>query len=207
MLTTVATRALLFGAPSGLGDGFARLVARDHDLVVLHAIWTGALAEHPWLGADPGSGPVQPLTGWLVQPDDQARAVSASCWQALAETDLRAAAVARSGDLLGPLYMALRSTAEKQGSGAFYTPMHVSELMAAMAPLTEGGTFLEPTCGAGGMAIAAANVMRRGGLDPATVTWHLNDLDPMAVALAGVNALIHGLGDRVVLSVGDALAA
>jgi hypothetical protein len=48
-------------------------------------------------------------------------------------------------------------------------------------------------------------MMRTQGHDPATVTWVGNDTDEIAVGCAAVNALVWGLGGRVVLWVGDSL--
>lgn len=48
--------------------------------------------------------------------------------------------------------------------------------------------------------------LRARGECPESVEWVLQDLDPTALALAGVNAAAHGL-PRVRLLLGDALAA
>lgn len=68
----------------------------------------------------------------------------------------------------------------------------------------ERSSIADPCCGSGGMLLAAVRAMRNAGLDPDTCTWALNDIDPTAVAMAGVNMASHGLR-KVILTCGDGL--
>jgi type I restriction-modification system DNA methylase subunit len=74
-------------------------------------------------------------------------------------------------DFLGVIACDLELLNEK--AGQIFTPWHISSLMATMveasAMVAEKGfiTLSEPTCGAGGMVLAAAKVMRDQGIDPA----------------------------------------
>jgi len=155
------------------------------------------------------------LVGWLHHSD---RTVDvgvrrgrggalADCFAVLSGLDLIATVhqPGVDGELLGPLDSALRSRSSVQATGAFFTPMHIGMLAATMTPPAEGASVVDPACGAGGLAVAAARMMRTRRLDPATCRWLLNDVDPIAVALAAVNSVVHGLGPSVVLRCGDGL--
>ena len=154
-------------------------------------------------------GHLTPLLGWLTdeQPSRENLTAFTRCAGVLAGIDLHQVATqpAVAGELLGPIYSHLRSVGSRQATGAFFTPMTVCTAMANCLELTEGDSFAEPSCGAGAMAVAAARDLRRRGLDPAQVRWVLNDIDPLAVALAGVNAVVHRLGPHVTLRSGDGL--
>lgn len=70
-------------------------------------------------------------------------------------------------DVLGDIYM--KSGMGSKSSGQFFTPYQLSVLcakLAALEPDQNGKIHInEPACGAGGMIIAAAAVMRDQGLD------------------------------------------
>ena len=61
--------------------------------------------------------------------------------------------------------------------------------------------------GSGGMFRAVAASMRARNLDPTTVAWVGNDVDPLAVACAAVNSLIWGLGRDVTVWCANSLSA
>ncbi|MFC6714282.1 N-6 DNA methylase [Branchiibius cervicis] len=201
-LTAVATGVLFFGTGPDLVQPMMESFASAPDTVALDELWTVAASSVPFLRQH-----LPHLTGWAGRPDAQAVKVSRACFTDLAQIDLIGSAAAENvgGELLGPVYSNLRSLDSQRVSGAFYTPMNLARLLAEMNPLVEGETFADPTCGAGVLPVAAAIAMRRRGLDPATVTWVLNDIDPVAVTLAGINAVVHSLGPRVVLTCGDGL--
>lgn len=71
-------------------------------------------------------------------------------------------------DLLGEIYM--ESGCGNKNTGQFFTPYHVSLLTAKMSiPADYDGTapikISEPTCGSGGMIVAAADVLKRRGIN------------------------------------------
>lgn len=157
------------------------------------------VANFPYL-----DGHIEALTGWLDKPQDHEVKALAHCFDVLAGYDLLKSFDEAGGDLLGPTYMMLRGRRDKQAQGAFYTPMCLSYLIARMVCPEEGTTIGEPCCGAGGMILGTIRAMREEGRDPDTCTWVLNDLDPMAVAMAGVNMAAHGM-TRVILTCGNGL--
>lgn len=203
-LTALATGALLLGAGDDMvAASMAHFAAATTDTVAdLGNLWQAATDGAPFLHPR-----IRALTGWLEHAGDQDVHVAKRTFAALTQIDLARTTEPDNigSDLLGPTYLFLRSPADRKATGAFYTPWSLSSLIATMVTPREGDITTEPTCGSGGMVIAAAQAMRDRGRDPATCTWVLNDLDPLAVALAGVNAVIHGLGPRVRLCCGDGL--
>lgn len=108
------------------------------------------------------------------------------------------------GDVLGPVYAVITPGVDRQARGAFYTPPALAQLMSRLVMPEEGSAVAEPCVGAGGLVLAAARAMRRAGLNPDTVTWHVGDVDRLALSLCAVQLSAHGL-HRVVLHPGNAL--
>ncbi len=79
-----------------------------------------------------------------------------------------------TADILGELFAMLNQGNSKNGQ--FFTPMNISQLMANITiepnfkEVDEKGyiTIMEPTCGSGGMIIAAANTFLEKGYNPST---------------------------------------
>lgn len=94
-------------------------------------------------------------------------------------------------DFIGPVFMELLA---HEGMGQFFTPREVSRLIAELtlprspddAPLENGFISIqEPTCGVGGMVLAANEVLRDRGFDPTTQTrWLMIELDRVAADAA-----------------------
>lgn len=70
-------------------------------------------------------------------------------------------------DVLGDIYMT--SGMGSKASGQFFTPFHLSELTAecSLCAMDKNGKYRinEPSCGGGGMIIAAAKVLKAKGVD------------------------------------------
>lgn len=206
-LCAAATGVLTLGAPDGFSPAFLSTMAALPDTKLretLAQFWSLTEEDSPFL-----RGHLGPLTTWMNTKNDGHLAAFRRSLDVLSAIDLAGTATAADGEILGPLYTFLRSKSDIRQLGAFFTPMSVSRVIAAMT-WTEpvdgpARNILEPACGAGGMAIALAKVIRERGDDPARHHWVLNDLDRMAVALAGVNAVIHGLGPGVRLCSGNGL--
>ncbi|MEU5958158.1 hypothetical protein [Streptomyces sp. NPDC047525] len=68
----------------------------------------------------------------------------------------------------------MRTNAERQGTGEFFTPAiaadHIGETILA-TDRRPGGLFLGPAAGTGTMTRAAAAAMRAYGVDPASYRW------------------------------------
>lgn len=118
-------------------------------------------------------------------------------------------------DFAGELYMA--SGTNSKGLGQFFTPYHVSRLMAEcnlekdrfISELEENPdrviTFYEPTCGAGGLMVAAIDVMHAAGINYAhNMFIDCGDIDPRCVHMTYLTLSL--LGVPAVVRLGDALA-
>lgn len=109
------------------------------------------------------------------------------------------------GDVLGELYMSL--DLGNSALGAFYTPFSVSLLSAELAigdVLAAGSrpeilTIQEPACGSGGMILAAAEVLKRRGVNyQQEVHVTATDIDPSAVHMAYVHCTYAGIPALIV---------
>ena len=114
-------------------------------------------------------------------------------------------------DVLGEVYMA--TDLGSKSTGQFFTPFHLSELCAKMAlphwekEYSEHGTISlnEPSCGGGGMIIAAAKVMRDAGINPQrALNVVAQDLDWKGVYMTYLQLSLLGIRAKVVQ--GDTLA-
>ncbi len=114
-------------------------------------------------------------------------------------------------DVLGEVYMAAELGSKY--TGQFFTPFHLSELCAKMAlphwekEYSEHGTISlnEPSCGGGGMIIAAAKVMKEAGINPQKYLRIVaQDLDWKGVYMTYLQLSLLGLRAQVVQ--GDTLA-
>lgn len=208
VLSAVATHCLFLGveteARSEIVGALGRLAEADVDQfgAAYRSVWRAHAEAFPYL-----RGHLGPFTEWLAPASDEskARALAAALVES-AEMDLHASAEADGvqGDLLGQVLTAVEAPGDRTARGAFYTPVSVAHLMAALSGPVEHETFSDPCCGAGGLAVASVREMRRAGKRPETVQWVLNDLDPTAVAVAGVAMSIHGM-PSVSLTCGNAL--
>ncbi len=98
-------------------------------------------------------------------------------------------------DFVGPIFTELSADA---GMGQFFTPHHVSYLMAKMIvgdtakEVLDGKPYItlcEPACGIGVMMLATNAVLRESGVDVATQAhWHMTDIDHRAVCAAYLQA-------------------
>lgn len=71
-------------------------------------------------------------------------------------------------DVLGDVYMKAGISSDRHGQ--FFTPYHLSQLMARMnpdflAPMQPHVELVEPSCGAGGSIIAAGEYLAENGID------------------------------------------
>lgn len=106
----------------------------------------------------------------------------------------------RVSDILGEIYM--ESGCGNKNTGQFFTPSHLSEASAAMALVGSDGAepivLNEPSCGGGGMIIAAAKVLKGRGINyQSAMKVVAQDLDWKAVymcytqlSLLGIDAVV-----------------
>lgn len=116
-------------------------------------------------------------------------------------------------DVLGEVYMAAELGSKY--TGQFFTPFHLSELTAKMAMsdsihsfkagMTKLITLTEPSCGGGGMIIAAAKILKDEGINPQKYLRIVaQDLDWKGVYMTYLQLSLLGLKAKVVQ--GDTLA-
>lgn len=110
-------------------------------------------------------------------------------------------------DVLGDIYM--KSGMGSKASGQFFTPYHLSELCAELVipkPDSDGKIRInEPTCGAGGMIIAVAAVLKKQGFNyQRDLEVVAQDLDWKSVYMCYLQLSL--LGIRAVCVQGDTLA-
>lgn len=206
-LTALCTASLLLGAGEQGPPMTKALSTRERDLPgIVSTLWHAHSKVFPYL-----RGRLDPLIGWLDAAQPHQVLALRDCLAVCADTDLVALAEAPTvaGDLLGQVLAHLTAPGDQSARGAFYTPATTCQVIAAMTGIDTigpGATVAEPSCGGGAMIVAAVRRMRSRGARPEEVSWHLNDLDPTAVAVAGIAMSIHGI-PWVTLTVGDALAA
>jgi type I restriction-modification system DNA methylase subunit len=108
-------------------------------------------------------------------------------------------------DVLGEVYMAAELGSKY--TGQFFTPFHLSELCAKMAlsdwekEYSEYGVISlnEPSCGGGGMIIAAAKVMKEAGINPQRALKVVaQDLDWKGVYMTYLQLSLLGIKAKVV---------
>lgn len=118
-------------------------------------------------------------------------------------------------DFAGELYM--NSGTNSKSLGQFFTPYHVSHLMAEVnlekdrfiKEIEENPdrviTFYEPTCGAGGLMVAAIDVMHAAGINYAhNMFIDCGDIDPRCFHMSYLTLSL--LGAPAVVRLGDALS-
>jgi SAM-dependent methyltransferase len=96
------------------------------------------------------------------------------------------AAILAGGDPLGEAFIAARPPAVRRAAGAFYTPPEIVEPMVAWALAHGPDHVVDPGCGSGRFAVAAARA--RPDLDVLAV-----DLDPLATLATRANVAVLGL--------------
>lgn len=202
-LTAAATVMSLMGMPTKLHNlAWSHFAAAPTAMGDMRMIWKELVLEHGYL-----EGHLDVLLDWTNDPSEEDAAALARCFDVFAGIDMLATLHRPEidGELLGPLYTMLSSNGQRKAYGQFYTPMTVCKLLAKMNDTQDGDTVNDPCCGAGAMLVAVAKVMRKQGRHPESVHWVMNDIDPIAVALAGVNASVFGFGQHVTLTCADAL--
>jgi hypothetical protein len=117
-------------------------------------------------------------------------------------------------DLLAWLLQILSGQGASAAKGFFHTPPPMAELLGqiTLSDTDSGGTIPagsrigdETGGGTGTLLRAAAELIRQQGGDPRTMRWFCNDINPLASACVGVNAIVWGLGDFVVVGCADIL--
>lgn len=192
ILPPAAATVMLLGSGDLYTPILEGLAASADPVGLLGQLFGAQAACLPYL-----AGQLDPLTSIMTRsshPDRVNRAIR-GMFNVLARTDLHQLleTPAVAGDLLGPLHTLITCKAARSSRGAFYTPPSLGALLAALGDVRPGESFSDPCCGTGGLAIAMIRGMRADRQVPELVRWHLQDIDPLAVALAGVQLAAHGM--------------
>ena len=205
-LTAASTAALLLG----LGEPGYRAMLKQiadhpspHELVAMQ--WHWWTQSFPYLTEH-----LTPITGWLSRPSREQARVLQRQLEYLSTIDLPAVAERPdvAGDLLGQILTGLNAPSDRAARGAFYTPPALAAAIAQMGGAVDSHPntpIIEPCCGGGGLVIAAVRALRAADKAPELRRWVLQDIDPTAVAVAGIAMSIHGI-PNVELHCGNALA-
>ncbi|MFD7340754.1 hypothetical protein ACFV98_32920 [Streptomyces violascens] len=193
--------------PAGPDYGPMLLPLTDEEATdVLRSVWNGLWASNPVLAEA-----ARPLHEWLAQPGDDAIRGLSDYTRILVRAGLLEYASdltrCEDEDLIGLLVQRMRSYADRQKAGQFFTPSiaadHHAEVLLT-EPLPPGARLIEPCAGTGTMVRAAAATLRFQGKDPADYRWWMNDIDEIHVACCAVNSVLFRLGPNVTLSRGNA---
>ncbi len=100
------------------------------------------------------------------------------------------------GDAYEYLIKKFADTTNKR-AGEFYTPRSVVRLMVELLDPQEGETVYDPTCGTGGMLLAAVEHVRERGGDARTFFGRLfgQEKNLTTSSVARMNLLLHGVED------------
>jgi type I restriction enzyme M protein len=114
-----------------------------------------------------------------------------------------------TSDLIGDAYEYLIkkfADSVNNKAGEFYTPRSVVRLMVDILDPQEGESIYDPTCGTGGMLLAAVQHVRERGGDPRTFFGKLfgQEKNLTTSSVARMNLLLHGIDDFEILQ-GDTL--
>jgi type I restriction-modification system DNA methylase subunit len=115
--------------------------------------------------------------------DDAKRGERAIDHLAAAHSELVKEVEVSQVDVLGEIYMAMITFGEH---GQFFTPRHISEMMAQIAKPANGETVMDPTCGSGTMLIEA------GKQNPNAIYTGC-DLDQRCAKMAALNMIFFNL--------------
>ena len=107
------------------------------------------------------------------------------------------------GDAYEHLLGQFAAEAGKQGR-EIYTPRQVARLMVEILRPWAGMTVYDPTCGSGGLLLAAVHYLERHGTDASSVKLYGQDKNPTAQAICMMSLILHGIDATRVVQ-GDTL--
>ena len=104
-------------------------------------------------------------------------------------------------DVLGDAYEYLvgkfADVTRRNKAGEFYTPRSVVKMMIEILNPKEGESIYDPTCGTGGMLLAAIDHVKRNGGDPRTFFGKIygQEKNLTTSSVARMNLVLHGIED------------
>jgi hypothetical protein len=109
----------------------------------------------------------------------------------------------RGTDVLGVVYEQMVGATFRGELGSYFTPRAIADFIVRMLGASSGRIF-DPSCGSGGLLIAAHRYAKTNRSLGSSPELYGNDLNPRMVEAAKVNFLVHDLDPRQVLH-GDGL--
>lgn len=103
-----------------------------------------------------------------------------------------------SHDLLGQGYeYLLKDFADESGkrAGEFFTPREVVNLIVGILRPEPGEAVYDPTCGSGGMLVAAINQVREASKDHRTLRVYGQEVNLTTASIARMNLFLHEIED------------
>ena len=104
-------------------------------------------------------------------------------------------------DILGDAYEYLvarfADVTRRNKAGEFYTPRTVVRMMIGILDPQEGESIYDPSCGTGGMLLAAIDHVERNGGDPRTFFGNIygQEKNLTTSSVARMNLMLHGIED------------
>ncbi|OEF95884.1 TaqI-like C-terminal specificity domain-containing protein [Desulfuribacillus alkaliarsenatis] len=98
-------------------------------------------------------------------------------------------------DFLGLLYMALSQLGERKRKGSYYTPVHITDILAERAleqfiknaEATDSIEIIDPCCGSGNFLIRLYLLLKKKNISARLSGF---DIDPIATAIATINMFL-----------------
>lgn len=186
-------RALIVGAAS-LALWYTKgKIRRTADFVIhdINRATKAAFAQAGW------GEPPRPL---II--NEQNVLLAERLWRVILELEKLGLAVATENhDFLGQIYEYVVRYSSGNTLGQYFTPMHIARFMAQLADVRPESVILDPTCGTGGLYVAAIGVAREQAGTSYAETARLMkhnlygyEVEPSTAALCLVNLILRGIG-------------
>lgn len=179
-----------------LDEFFYNLSRTDDSVWVVNQHYVALEHAYPFL-----SGYLGAITGWTEQPGleqyNQVRQIACDlntvCWS---KTE-----PAAGGDLMGRVANQMMSIGARRTRVFDYVPIGEAYAEMVMRGLwtRPHGSFIDAWCGSGTRVVALHRLLLDCGYST-DIPWRLNDPNPSAIAMAGLNMVAYDVGPDVKLS-------
>lgn len=214
-VSLLATALLASDEDQEIAETFARMAEAVNPLLDIEALWEGVVEEHPWM-----DGKLGPLIDWMAgAPDPMVESAREIC-RFLSTLSVWSCMNGADGDLLAQVIQTMRSVETRTFHLGEYlfAPPHIAALKFLTATDTQyrrvdgemvltqervlpqdGESMMDAWAASGTRVIGLGMLIRMEGRDPANVLWTLQEADGMLLAIAGVNMVLHEMGEQIEL--------